>query len=190
MQARYHDQARRRTDVRLPVSIREMKRGGSKAASERRGRRQHTSPILARLRHADRLSRASATLFRVGTNPGRRLGVLLSVSPVFEKVPARSPYSLCQTSSEALIYVKISSDQRRKFVGHWLTREPDNPVLREVGVIGRLREEQKHDQVDCYCWLRVIGCNIGASYDACADSSAGGYVHASRGRLRCWQDTS
>jgi hypothetical protein len=53
-----------------------------------------------------------------------------------------------------------------------------------------LREEQKHDQVDCYCWLRVIGCNIGASYDACADSSAGGYVHASRGRLRRWQDTS
>jgi hypothetical protein len=64
------------------------------------------------------------------------------------------------------------------------------PVLREVGVIGPLREEQKHDQVDCCCWLRVIGCNIGASYDACADSSAGGYDHASRGRLRRWQDTS
>ena len=122
--------------------------------------------------------------------PRPTLSVLLSVSPVFEKVPARSPYSLCQTSSEALIYVKISSDQRRKFVGHWLNSRAGQSVLREVGVIGRLREEQKHDQVDCYCWLRVIGCNIGASYDACADSSAGGYVHASRGRLRCWQDTS
>jgi hypothetical protein len=67
---------------------------------------------------------------------------------------------------------------------------PTIPVLWEVGVIGRLREEQKHDQVDCCCWLRVIGRNIGASYDACADSSAGGYDHASRCRLRRWQDTS
>ena len=37
-------------------------------------------------------SRASETLFRVGTNADRRLGVSWSVSPVFEKVPAWSSY--------------------------------------------------------------------------------------------------
>ena len=138
----------------------------------------------------DRFSRKHDLVPR-WTNAARRLGVSWPVSLVYEKVPARSPYSLCQTSSEALIYVKTSSDQRRKSVGALVELESRTiPVLREVGVIGRLREEQKHDQVDCCCWLRVIGCNIGASYDARADSSAGGYDHASRGRLRRWQDTS
>jgi hypothetical protein len=39
----------------------------------------------------DRFSR-KRILFRVGTNTDRRLGVSWSVSPVFEKVPARSSY--------------------------------------------------------------------------------------------------
>jgi hypothetical protein len=40
------------------------------------------------------------------------------------------------------------------------------------------------------CGLRLIGCNIGASYDARADSSAGRHHHANRCRLRRWKDTS
>ena len=57
-------------------------------------------------------SRASATLFRVGANTDRRLGVSWSVSP------------------GTLIYVKTSSDQRRKFVGALLEHESRTiPVL-------------------------------------------------------------
>ena len=60
-------------------------------------------------------------------------------------------------------------------------------VRRQVRGTGRLTEEQ-NDQVDCCCWLRLIGCDIGASYDTCADSSAGRHNQASRSLLRRWQD--
>jgi hypothetical protein len=62
------------------------------------------------------------------------------------------------------------------------------PFLSQVRVTGRLTEEQ-NDQVDCRCWVRLIGCNIDASYDTCADSSAGRHYHANRSCLRCGQDT-
>jgi hypothetical protein len=56
-------------------------------------------------------------------------------------------------------------------------------VPSEVRVTGRLMEDQ-NDQIDCSRWLRVIDCNIGASYDACPDSSAGRHDHASRFSVR------
>jgi hypothetical protein len=72
---------------------------------------------------------------------------------------------------------------------HAGTRYIDPDYMRKKGGQHRSdwkEKEQNDDQVDCCCWLCLIGCSIGASYDACADSSAGRHDHANRCRLRRW----
>jgi hypothetical protein len=51
-------------------------------------------------------------------------------------------------------------------------------------------KEESYAQVYCCCGLRLVGCNIGASDDACAASSAERYDDTSCCRLRSGQNTS
>jgi hypothetical protein len=50
------------------------------------------------------------------------------------------------------------------------------------------RKGGSDDQVNCCCWLRLVGRDIRASYDARADSSAGRHDFANCRRLRPGQD--
>jgi hypothetical protein len=69
---------------------------------------------------------------------------------------ARPAGKLFSRSAQArtLIYLKGSNDQSPEAFRN-------KPVLRE----------EQNDQIDCCCGLRLVRCNVGASYDACTDSS-------------------
>jgi hypothetical protein len=54
---------------------------------------------------------------------------------------------------------------------------------------GRKKQEEKHDQVDCCCWLLSLR-KFGASNDTSAASSAGRHDHASAFGMRPRQDPS